>query len=409
MRSDKPAFLGEEDLPDPREFKAPFGYDPGSVEDFGCALIATIADYKDPKITNLSPGFIGEHHRFESLLTHDFKCRIMEESVVSLLNPTASEFVDGLERLRRMGRPTGFTFIYICSHVATVGGSGAYVCCRDTDWRNADSVKRTAVSLARLCTLINALPGARKAIALSIAHPSNPPKRFSSGLKLYPPKGFYCDLADKCGCAVLGSCNIGSTVRQHLMHTYPLPPKERESAVLRALRKSQKTAVRAGKGHAQEDPGSSSGEEESDEYEVEEDCRTVGPTGPIKYRRYRHHDMCPAVVLRQLELLKRRKEDRTKRDSVVIREPHPAWQRHEEHGFVVVTPHPREVLWIKICLLAKSESYCFVLKLTAPQVLLEEEVGTIRQWCAAAPRPVERFPAGGRVADARHAEAVFLC
>jgi hypothetical protein len=291
-------------------------------------MLVTVVEYKDAKIGNLSNGFTGEHVRLENLLTHDFKCRFNMESIVSLINPSLSEFVDGLERLRRMSRPTGFTFIYICAHVGTVSGRPAgYMCFRDTDWKNTEMAKRSTLSSSRLCTLINAVPGTRKTIALSIAHDAPQSRRFASNLKLYPPKNFYCDLADECKCTVLGACNIGTPVREQLMHTPPLPLRERENAVLKAIRLakgSQKAAQRAlasraggrddkigpasgpGPGPGLGPSGSSSEEEsESDEGETPEQQRAVTARGPVRYRRYRHHDFCPAVVTQQLAAMKK--------------------------------------------------------------------------------------------------------
>lgn len=387
VREDKPAFLGADDLPDPREFKAPFGYDPGPIEDFGAAMVVTVVEYQDARITNLESGFHGEHIRFENLLTHDFKCRFMEESVVSLLNPTVSEFVDGLERLQHMAHPAGFTFIYICTHAATVSGHrSGYLCFKDTNWMNTETAKQTALPFSRLCSLINGVPGNRKTVALSIAHPSKSQKRFSSALKLYPPKNFYGDLADNCKCAVLGSCNIGTNVREILMHTSPLPVRVKESRVMRALRRSQKKPAKETKVELVDDLDSSSSEESGseEEDESEESRRTVGPVGPVRYRRYKHHELCPAVVQQYLALRKKRKRDRIKRDSVEIKEPHPAWQRHAEHGFVVITPQPKEVS-IFYCCYCNLPSLNFLLNV-ASEILLGQEVGEVCEGVASTAR-----------------------
>lgn len=346
VHADKPSFLGEEDLPDPREFKAPYGYDPGPVEEFGCAMLVTVTDYKDPKISSLEAGFKTEHARLENLLTHDFKCRFMDENVISLLNPTAKDFTDGMERLRRMARSTGFIFIYICSHAATVSGKPAgYLCFTDTAWKNADTAKQTALPFTRLCSLVNAIPGSRKTIALSIAHPTTASKRFASSLKLYPPKNFYGDLADICKCAVLGSCNIGTNIREQLMHTSPLPVKEKESAVMRALKRRQRKSVddaKTGDGEVSSHSGEDSSS--SDDDQSEEDLRRiVRASGPIRYRKYKNHEYCPEVVQDHLQLLKKRKKERMVRDGVAIAEPRPAWQRSVEHDFIVVTPSLKEV------------------------------------------------------------------
>ena len=344
---DKPIFLGDDDLPDPRVFVAPYGYDPGPIPQLGSAMIATVTQFKDPKLADLEEGLCAEHARLERLLTHDFKCRISEDSMVSVLNPTVSEFCDGLERLRRMSLPTGYIFIYICTRVATIKGKDTgFMCFKDTNWKNADLARESTVPVSKLTSLINALPGSNKVIALSIAHPHPPPKRFSSSLKPYPPRNFYSDLADRCKCAVLGSCNIGETIRQQLIHTSPLPVKEKENAVLRAIRLSKRRKKLSQETEnatdAAEDSNGSE-DSESDDTETEESRRTVGLRGKIRYRRYRRHEMCPAVVLDHLDKLDQIKRKRTERDAMEIREPHTAWQRNEEKGYIIVTPHPREV------------------------------------------------------------------
>lgn len=340
IRTEKPKFLGEEDLPDPRDFKAPFGYDPGDLQDFGCAMIVTVSEFKDPKITNLEPSMGAEHVRFENLLTHDFICRYKEENMVSLLNPTLAEFIDGVERLRRMSRPNGFIFLYLCTHVATISGiPEGSICFKDAMWKNKETAARSTLSLTRFCSLLNGIPCTRKTVALSIAHPSNTHSRFSSMI-LYPPRDFYSIVADRCKCAVLGACNIGTPVRGQLMHTPPLPVKERENEILIALKKSTSaTAKKVVGANEEEDP------ESSDASSSEDDTtkNIVRPSGRVRYRRYRHHEYCPAVVLEHLEELKKIRQLRRERDAVVIKEPHPAWQRNPEHEFIVVTPHPREV------------------------------------------------------------------
>ena len=369
IREDKPKFLGDEDLPDPRDFKAPYGYTPDDVYDTGCALIVTVSEFEDNRITPLHGNAIAEHRRLEELLTHDFKCRFKDEEIISLVNPTMSYFMDSCIRLGRICKPGGFLFVYICTHVATIGGNpDGYFLFKDSNWKKGELARSSSVNTKLFCDTINTFSCNRKAMVLSVAHKTESKARFPIG-KIYPPKHLYSIIADVCKCPVLGACNIGTNVADQLMHIPP-PEKKKDKGLLPRIgsassrlntsgsngssnprlagktsdmkfsKKKFLTSDKTEDGNANEAMSSSSDDE--DEYKEETNNNRL--RRKIKYKKYISHKLCPAVVLQHCDELQNIKKARQLRneESRAI-EPSPSWTLDPEKGFQITAPTAAEV------------------------------------------------------------------
>ena len=163
----KPVFLGNDDLPDPKLYDAPFGYDPEEFDEDAFAIVVTVATYDSDRMSDLSSNCVNDHHALEDILPHSFICKFSSEKFLPLLNPTCAEFRDAMVRFRRITTREGFLFVYFCTHVVTVwGGEGkkskhpnetAYLCMRDTEWRDAKKVAASSISLSEFVEIMNGI------------------------------------------------------------------------------------------------------------------------------------------------------------------------------------------------------------------------------------------------------------
>lgn len=116
---DKPVFLGDDDLPTPKQLQAPGSYDSGIdlLDCDGAALVISCNTFKHDELPPLGPAISVDHMNISEILSHDYICKMKMENVISLKNPTCSAFVDAIERLRQVCKRESFVFIYICTHV----------------------------------------------------------------------------------------------------------------------------------------------------------------------------------------------------------------------------------------------------------------------------------------------------
>lgn len=116
---DKPVFLGDDDLPTPKQLQAPGSYDSGIdlLDCDGAALVVSCNTFKHEKLSPLGPAISIDHMNISEILSHDYIGKMKIENVISLKNPTCSAFADAIERLRQVCKKDSFVFIYICTHV----------------------------------------------------------------------------------------------------------------------------------------------------------------------------------------------------------------------------------------------------------------------------------------------------
>lgn len=174
----KPAFLGDDDLPIPKQYNAPINYDANEVEDDAYALIITCSEFDHPKINPLPLMTQSDHTMLENCLPHSFVCKFREENVFSIRNPKRSDVRECFERMRRVCKKKGFFLLYICTHVATVWkgepkdssvshSETAYFLVQDTVYKDAKSICTTSIALQTLATWINEISCDRKTILLN--------------------------------------------------------------------------------------------------------------------------------------------------------------------------------------------------------------------------------------------------
>ena len=68
-----------------------------------------------------------DHNLIESLLTHNFLCRLRPENVECLKNPTVAEFRTALKALKKRVQQDGFLVVYLSTHIIRIASSGAKV------------------------------------------------------------------------------------------------------------------------------------------------------------------------------------------------------------------------------------------------------------------------------------------
>ena len=66
-----------------------------------------------------------DYNLIESLLTHNFLCRLRPENVECLKNPTMAEFRTALNTLKKRVQREGFLFVYLSTHIIRIAGGGA--------------------------------------------------------------------------------------------------------------------------------------------------------------------------------------------------------------------------------------------------------------------------------------------
>jgi len=70
ISSKKPAFLGNEDLPEPKLYDAPLSYDPEEPEEDAFALLVTVTAFASDRIPEMLNQLIKDHNSLDSLLPH---------------------------------------------------------------------------------------------------------------------------------------------------------------------------------------------------------------------------------------------------------------------------------------------------------------------------------------------------
>jgi len=125
IKMKKPTFLGDEDLPTPRNYMAPMDYNPGDNDgDEGYALVITCAEFSHEKLPEIGGAVRNDHKYIADLLSHDLICKIRNENVLTLQEPTCDEVYKIFDQMRVMARGKAFLVVYICTHVATLWGTG---------------------------------------------------------------------------------------------------------------------------------------------------------------------------------------------------------------------------------------------------------------------------------------------
>lgn len=282
---EKPVFLGSDDLPTPKKLNAPPDYDPGTNMDDsdGAALVVCVNKFKHEKMSGLGGGVSADHMGITDLLCHEYIGKLRMENVISVKNPTCTQFIDAFERLRKVARKDSFVFIYICTHIVTVknGERGnnsrvsknkssskmsgkasgkisskasakgrargkallgansknsaalppltvgfntkkedTYFCMEDTVWKDAKGVAASSIALFKLVNMIKRLPCQKRTIALNYAHGKMQKKTFFGNSKLqYPPENFLFRLSESTNSAVMGSCAIGFKLKTVIQNT----------------------------------------------------------------------------------------------------------------------------------------------------------------------------------------------
>jgi hypothetical protein len=223
----KPKFLGTDDLPNPKYFEAPIEYD--ANDDYpmdGYALLVTVNKFPSGKMAELPEATDSDHVLLEKVLTHDYICKFRQENVIVLKQPSCLEFMEAMNRLRRIVKRKGYFVMYLCSHVVTVyngdqknKSENGYICMKDTLWTKPRMIAKTAISLSTLVTCLSKLDCKFKTVFLNYAHaPLNHRSLFSSKI-LYPPGNFATRLANEAHCAVVTNCTTGTSLRDLVNHT----------------------------------------------------------------------------------------------------------------------------------------------------------------------------------------------
>jgi len=227
--SDKPICLGMSDLPDPRDFQAPEGYDAQDDDSpVGFALVVVNDEFPSSggRLAKLSPVCIEEYNELEDLFTHEFICKYQTENTYFLRNCTCQELQDTFERLKRNAKKKNFFILYLCTHVLTVIGGDikqpaetAYFAMRESVFTKPENITKTCVSLTQLTAMINKLPCKRKTILVNYAHVPLPPPTFFAPVKsIYPPANFLSRLCEMTDSAVIASCATGFSMSDALRH-----------------------------------------------------------------------------------------------------------------------------------------------------------------------------------------------
>lgn len=227
--SDKPICLGMSDLPDPRDFEAPEGYDAQDDDSpVGFALVVVNDEFPSSggRLAKLSAVCMEEYFELEDLFTHEFICKYQTENTYFLRNCTCQELKDTFERLKRNAKKKNFFTLYICTHVLTVVGGDpklpsetAYFAMRESVFTKPELITKTCVSLTQLTAMMNKLPCKKKTILVNYAHVNLPPPTFFAPVKsIYPPTNFLSRLCEMTDSAVIASCASGFSMSDALKH-----------------------------------------------------------------------------------------------------------------------------------------------------------------------------------------------
>ena len=81
ISSRKPVFLGKEDLPDPKQYEAPFNYDPEYMDEEAFAMLITVTAFNSDRIPELPVQYIKDHNAIDALLPHRYHKLTTSDSV----------------------------------------------------------------------------------------------------------------------------------------------------------------------------------------------------------------------------------------------------------------------------------------------------------------------------------------
>eukprot|EP01036_Dinobryon_divergens_P030135 gene30135-39332_t len=192
-----------------------------------------------------------DHNLIESLLTHNFLCRLRPENVECLKNPTVAEFRTALKALKKRVQQDGFLVVYLSTHIIRIASSGAkvpiqkskkkedtYIALHDSMWGNPVDMVESCVPLSEFIDQLNNMKVDSKTILLHYAHLPRPSMVIPGAKTLYPPSDALIRLALDCNCPVMASCAVGSKASDLIKHSpielYPTytspaqkPPQER--------------------------------------------------------------------------------------------------------------------------------------------------------------------------------------
>merc|ERR1711991_957421 len=139
--------------------------------------------------------------------------------------------------LRRLCRSNGFLVVYICTHIATLwkspssstskvsknnvlgkkqkidGRKSAQFLMNDSVWRDPATLESASISLNELVEMLDSIYCKRKVVLLHYGHQHYTKPSVFGFKMLYPPPNFLTLLSKAANCAVVGSCHIGSKLK----------------------------------------------------------------------------------------------------------------------------------------------------------------------------------------------------
>jgi hypothetical protein len=221
----KPSFLGNDDLPSPRNFEAPYDYDipPIASEEEGFALILTNQEFDSERIPDINKGVLYDHKCIRDIISHDFVGRIPESNLFDMINPTCLDYRNLIRRMKSKTHRKAYVVVYICTHVVTVWGQrkktgdareNAFFIAKDSTWGATKATAQTCFPLQDFLEELNEVVAERKVVMLNFAHQHyRSPSLFGSKV-LYPPPNILSTISDYLHCAAIGNCSIGTQISE---------------------------------------------------------------------------------------------------------------------------------------------------------------------------------------------------
>lgn len=106
-------------------------------------------------------------------------------------------------------------FIYFCTHAVTVkrsgSGDGQFFLCKDSSWASSTKLRKSALSLSKLTSMLKRIPCKHKTVCLDVVHSEKPKDTLFRTRIMYPQPDIYDKIANLGEATCIGSCMSGLT------------------------------------------------------------------------------------------------------------------------------------------------------------------------------------------------------
>lgn len=210
----KPKFLGKDDLPSPRTYRAPPGYVPGEPARDIFSLVISNTEFMQKRIPQMVKCHVYDYEELEEIFIHPFLCRVPVDNFMSYQNTSKDMFEIAMRNMIEMTR-TGAAFVmYLHTHIIHIQRGkrkDGYIVMKDSILKSEKFIEETCVSLTEFGEMLRAMRTTERIIFLDCCHIC--PQEYSTirwkNIIMYPPPNLAQNLSRKSDSVVISGANTG--------------------------------------------------------------------------------------------------------------------------------------------------------------------------------------------------------